>query len=702
MTMKSNCTSYVALDQSLDDKNYLCSVLDAMFPQGSVGIPIIVLPCSFYQALAALKKYRATVQRRGRDAIDNRCGYLIGFLKQYQDGAAVVGPPGSSGQASRGGSLVPSNGDGPYPANSSMHHSSSASSGHHSMANCSRNGGPNGSGGPPTVTVAASAQAGGNGGGSGGVRPISYLQPPVRKQLEKLFESGKDKAVLEDVGLIKQLARLGEDQALAALKNYKEASKHRRDIHNKSAYLMGILRGYIEGTTPITKAPWEGRGNDDGSDTASSAASVPPPSVAGGNRARGRGRGPGPTADDVERTAPNSMPLPQGAPPQQPQLPQQQQSPAPPVAPPLSVPVSRELGGFTTAPPQSQQPTSPHEAPHVPLAAIAATPSTSPVNSSPLGGGGLFLGGIGHSSSNRYDPSSSLLYLEGGSGGRMPGFGSQVNPPDHEEPPRHSSQHEYLFGHPSGDNSARQQHPLVGPGLLGGDFLVNGGGSDRGLGLSRCLPHAALPAHAGVNGAHSNHGLFGSGLLAGDHFDSSNNGGLGNNAPTSPGSRSAQGSTSGLGSSSLSAAGSGEESPLGSDAGNDAQTVTSATTTTSSGTSGAGISACNESTDCTYGGSPRSGEGTENSHSSNSNYNGGVGCVVDMLARLNMSKYVPVLAEAEVDMDALRLFGEVGYRFPQIGNRRAGDVGELLKIMRSKVATPFPAILNTFLVCFSL
>lgn len=637
------------------------------------------------QALAALKKYRATVQRRGRDAIDNRCGYLIGFLKQYQDGVAVVGPSGS-GQPSRAGPFASSNGDGPSPANSSTHQSSSASNGHHPMTNGTRNGGANGSGGPSPATVPASGtQAGGNGGGGSGVRPISYLQPPVRKQLEKLFESGKDKAVLEDVGLIKQLARLGEEQALAALKNYKEASKHRRDIHNKSAYLMGILRGYIEGTTPITKAPWEGRGNDEGSDAVTSSSSVPQPSSgASGNRARGRGRGPGTTVDDAERSTANSMPRAQVVPPQhpqvqqpqtqQPQLPQpqlaqpqmpqaqlaqqqQEQLPAPSAAPPLSI--SGPLGGFTTPPAQPQQPASPHEALHVPLAAIASTPSTSPLNSPLLGGGGLFINGIGHNgsgadTSRRYEPSSSLIYLDGGGGGGMPGFGSQANPPDHDKPPRHSSQHESLFGNPSSGDQVGQQHPLVGPGLLGGEFLVNGGGSDRGVGLTGGLSHATSHAHA--NTAHSNHALFGSGLLAADQFEISN-GGLSSNAPTSPGSRSAQGSTSGLGSSSLSAAGSGEESPLGSDSGNDVQTVISTATGTSTGPSGAGAPTFNDLTDCPSGISPRSGEGTENS----SNSNGGEGGMADMLARLNLSKYVPVLAEAEVDMDALRLFGEVGF-----------------------------------------
>lgn len=552
------------------------------------------------------------------------------------------------------------------------------------MANGTRTGGANGSGGPSPATVPSSGtQAGGNGGGGSGIRPISYLQPPVRKQLEKLFESGKDKAVLEDVGLIKQLARLGEEQALAALKNYKEASKHRRDIHNKSAYLMGILRGYIEGTTPITKAPWEGRANDEGSDAATSSSSVPQPSSgASGNRARGRGRGSGTTVDDAELSTANSMPRAQVVPPQhpqvqqpqmqppqlpqpqphlaQPQMPQaqlaqQDQLPAPSVAPPLSIP--GPLGGFTTPTAQPQQPVSPHEALHVPLTAISSTPSTSPLNSPLLGGGGLFISGIGHNgsgadTSRRYEPSSSLMYLDRGGGGGMSSFGSQANPPDHDKPPRHCSQHESLFGNPLSGDQVGQQHPLVGPGLLGGEFLVNGGGSDRGVGLTGSLSHVTSHAHA--NATHSNHGLFGSGLLAGNQFEISN-GGLGSNAPASPGSRSAQGSTSGLGSSSLSAAGSGEESPLGSDSGNDVQTVISTATGTSTGLSGAGASIYNDSTDYPSGISPRSGEGTENT--SNSNEEGGM---ADMLARLNLSKYVPVLAEAEVDMDALRLFGEVG------------------------------------------
>lgn len=637
------------------------------------------------QALAALKKYRATVQRRGRDAIDNRCGYLIGFLKQYQDGVAVIGVPGNSGQPSRSSHAVLSNGDGTPPSNSTTNQSSSASNGHNAMANGARSGAANGAGGPPpAATVAASLQPTANGGGGGlgggsngsGVRPISYLQLPVRKQLEKLFESGKDKAVLEDVGLIKQLARLSEEQALAALKNYKEASKHRRDIHNKSAYLMGILRGYIEGTTPISKAPWEGRGGDDGAETSTSTAPVPPPpSGPGGSRARGRGRGSGQAADEVERSGANSMPQAQAVPPpsQPPQPPhhpqQQQQSPpsqpsAPPSAPSVQVSAPRELGGFASAPVQPQQPAPSHGTLSVPLAVMSSTPSTSPVSTSPLGGGGLFLGGIGHNgvgvdSAQRYDPSSSLLYLDGSVGGGVSGFGAQVHPSSHQQPPRHASPHESLFGHhSSADHNGGQQQPLVGPGLLGGEFLSNGGGSDRGLVLGGGYTPPAAAAHSSGLGSHSNHGLFGSGLLAGGEFGSSSNGSLGNNAPTSPGSGSAQGSTSGLGSGSLSVAGSGVESPLGSEAGNDVITAPPAANAVSTGSfSGAASSSCNDSVDCPSSSSPRSRESRENTNTSNAN--GVVGGMIDMLARLNLSKYVPVLAEAEVDMDALRLFGEV-------------------------------------------
>ena len=184
---------------------------------------------------------------------------------------AVVGVPGNAGHPSRNAPavLAPSGDNGLSPTNSAPALSSSAN-GHATSANGSRNatsangsrnatsvngsrnGAINGSGGLPPATVMSSSQAtsaANSGGGIGnchasGVRPISYLEAPVRKQLEKLFESGQDKAVLEDIGLIKQLARLGEEQALAALKNYKEASKHRRDINNKSAYLMGICLLY--------------------------------------------------------------------------------------------------------------------------------------------------------------------------------------------------------------------------------------------------------------------------------------------------------------------------------------------------------------------------------------------------------------------------------------------------------------------------
>lgn len=517
----------------------------------------------------------------------------------------------------------------------------------------------------------------------------------MRKQLEKLFESGKDKAVLEDVGLIKQLARLGEEQALAALKNYKEASKHRRDINNKSAYLMGILRGYIEGTTPIAKAPWEGGSNEDGPDSSAPSTAPAPPvaSGAGGNRTRGRGRGSGPIVDDAKRNAPNPTPTPtpcvHGPPPPTPPQPQPPQPPAaaPPAALVLEVPGPRELGGFASAPPVQPKPqqvqvsNGPHSAP---LKVLSATPSTSPMNSPPLGGGGLFLDGIGRNgvgvnpvqqqqqqhTAGMYDPSNSLLYLE--SGGGVQGFGTQAHPTAHQQPPRHTSPHESLFGHHlSVDHQhlqqQQQQPTLVGPGLLGGDFLSTGGGIERGLvlgGVPVPAPAAApTVTHAGGSRSHSNPGLFGSGLLAGDEFGSCSNGGLGNMVPASPGSGSALGSTSGLGSSSLSGTASGAESPLSSDAGNDAPPLASSAVAAAAVQAGsgslsmAGTSSYTGSTDWPSSSSPRSGEGRENNQSSSDD--GVVSGMVDMLARLNLLKYVPVLNEAEVDMDALRLFGEV-------------------------------------------
>lgn len=599
--------------------------------------------------------------------------------------------PGNAGHASRNApaALTPSGDNGLSPPNSATALSSSAN-GHATSANGSRNGTSNGSGGLPPATVMSSSQAtsaANSGGGIGnchasGVRPISYLEAPVRKQLEKLFESGKDKAVLEDVGLIKQLARLGEEQALAALKNYKEASKHRRDINNKSAYLMGILRGYIEGTTPIAKAPWEGGSNEDGPDSSASSTAPAPPAASGpgGNRTRGRGRGSGPIVDDAKRNAPNPTPSVHGPPPPTPPPPQPPQPPAaPPAALALEVPGPRELGGFASAPPVQPQQLPASNGPHsAPLKVLSATPSTSPMNSPPLGGGGLFLDGIGHNGvgvnpvqhTGMYDPSNSLLYLE--SGGGVQGFGTQAHPSAQHQPPRHASSHESLFGHHlSVDHQhlqpqQQQQQTLVGPGLLGGDFLSTGGGSERGLvlgGVSAPAPAVAPTAtHAGGSRSHSNPGLFGSGLLAGGEFGSYSNGGLGNIVPASPGSGSALDSTSGLGSSSLSgtASASGAESPLSSDAGNDAPPLapSSVAAAVEAGSlSMAGTSSYTGSTDWQSSSSPRSGEGRENKQSSTDD--GVVSGMIDMLARLNLSKYVPVLAEAEVDMDALRLFGEV-------------------------------------------
>mmetsp|Transcript_14506 Transcript_14506/g.20596 ORF Transcript_14506/g.20596 Transcript_14506/m.20596 type:complete len:702 (-) Transcript_14506:185-2290(-) len=84
-------------------------------------------------------------------------------------------------------------------------------------------------------------------------RPLMTLNPRVRAEMEKTFVKRNDRSVLEDVGLIKQLGRLDEDQAIEAIANYREASNRRngKPIVNSSAYFMVILRAYIEGTTPI-------------------------------------------------------------------------------------------------------------------------------------------------------------------------------------------------------------------------------------------------------------------------------------------------------------------------------------------------------------------------------------------------------------------------------------------------------------------
>lgn len=567
----------------------------------------------------------------------------------------MVGVPGNAVHQSRNASALSSNGDGQHFANGngSANQSSFTGNGHNPHANGGRSGAING--GDSSAQGAGARNGGLGGGNASGVRPISYLQAPVRKELEKLFESGRDKTVLEDVGLIKQLSRLGEEQALAALGNYKEASKHRRDIHNKSAYLMGILRGYIEGTTPISKAPWETGGNDEGSSVRAATPPAPPSASASssstGSRVRGRVRGSEPVADDVERSGASSLPKSNSPTPPQPQPPQQQQqqrqqqqqaatppdggTPSVGVEPPLANAGPRELGGFASAlVPSEQQPTPPPPPP-------PTAPSASPL----LRGDGRYLGGIGHNCAggdavqHQHDPSNSLSYLDGGGA--------------HQQPLRHISPHESLFGGHLSANPGGQQQTLVGPGLLGGDFLSTGGGGAP-------APPAPAAAPAGGPGTVSNPGLFGSGLLGGVDFGSCSTGSHGNTVPASPGSGSGLGSTSGLGSSFLSGAGSGVESPNSSDAGNDASgTLTSSATATaaSSGSlSVAGSSSCNGSTDWPSSSSPGSGEGREND---SSNGNGVVSGVVDMLERLNLSKYVPVLAEAEVDLDALRLFGEV-------------------------------------------
>lgn len=291
---------------------------------------------------------------------------------------------------------------------------------------------------------------------------------------------------------------------------------------------------------------------------------------------------------------------------------------------------------------------------------VSSPSSTSPITSPPLGGG-LFLGvGIGNSvgdaSQQRFDHSNGLLYMDGGAAG-VPSFNPHTAQPAHQ-PPRHASPHESLFGHPPGGEGTA--HALVGPGLLGGEFLSNGGGSERGV------AHAPASATSKPTSP-SNPGLFGSGLLAGDELGSCSNGSFGN-VPASPGATSALGSTSGVGSNCFSGPASGTGSPLGSEGGHDQtliSTSTSALVASNSEPASGREQPPGPGRPCDGGdgdrnasdwslSSPRSSrEGRENANSES------VGCMVDMLARLNLSKYVPVLAEAEVDMDALRLFGEV-------------------------------------------
>jgi hypothetical protein len=66
--------------------------------------------------------------------------------------------------------------------------------------------------------------------------------------LKQTFDSKRDRGVLEDVGLMKQLGRLDEEQALDAIKNYRDATSRRggKSILNPSAYFMVILREFIE------------------------------------------------------------------------------------------------------------------------------------------------------------------------------------------------------------------------------------------------------------------------------------------------------------------------------------------------------------------------------------------------------------------------------------------------------------------------
>ncbi|CAM9400819.1 unnamed protein product [Phaeothamnion confervicola] len=232
------------------------------------------------QALASLGKYRTAMNNRGPESIKNKQGYLISFLKQYQDtsatsalalaaaahAAATAAAAAGGGMtndakaaAAGGGGAAASNG---HAVGSGAHNGGSSHGGtsgtHHRKTGSGGGGGGGGGGGAGTAAANAS--------GRGPWRPISVLRPAVRMQLEKVFDPVKDRVVLEDVGLMKQLARLEEGRALTAIQNYKEqAAKDRggHEIKNKSAYLMGILRGFIEGTTPISRSGG-GSGGEDG------------------------------------------------------------------------------------------------------------------------------------------------------------------------------------------------------------------------------------------------------------------------------------------------------------------------------------------------------------------------------------------------------------------------------------------------------
>ncbi|CAM9705459.1 unnamed protein product [Choristocarpus tenellus] len=584
------------------------------------------------QALTALKKYRATVQHRGRDAINNKCGYLIGFLKQYQESSAAVTSSNTPAHSqllpmpatTTNSALVAT---APIVVSSST--TSFAAGLGSSSANCTRSGVLSGS--------------------TAGHRPISFLQPAVRKQLEKVFESGKDRAVLEDVGLIKQLARLGEEQALAALKNYREASKHRSDINNKSAYLMGILRGYIEGTTPIAKVSWEETNDPANGATPGQSLS----SQVGKARGRGRGRSQGQShgqsqsqsrvANDREQSRgaptffPEGVPVVEGI--AKGCLSLEQQLPmSAAVGPQGREAVLDTVSVANAATPLSSLPNN-----RFSWSSLAFGPSTlanTHPTSSALQSGlampshfphtAIQRGGLSHDGVNRegvhvfpqYNPSRGL-FVE--SAGPLT-FGIN-SPPSRQHLPVaaavRAEQQSHLFG--SVDDVAlegfNRGQILVGPGLLGGDIHNSEGGSACGGG------GGGPPSGTTVTRYHSQgneqfvgntdrvpeYGLFGSGLLS-----------IGG-APSSPASGSV------FGSSSLSGAGSGSGSPATHhghnifDRGQDTTQVMRRCLTPSP--------------------------------SPEEDYAGTSG-VKAILARLNLDKYVPVLAEAEVDINALRLFGE--------------------------------------------
>jgi hypothetical protein len=179
------------------------------------------------QTMAALEKYRSTLMLRGRASIQNPCGYLIHQLKQVSQAESLSGSGTMSAPSVASSAAT--------PASEEMCSISSLTT-------------PTSTGMGGSVSAAAAASAHWD--------PIKELKPAVRDEWFKAFDPEEDKGVYEDVGLIKQLGRLDEQKGVEALRTYQQARAHNgRPFERPPAYLMGILRNYINGVKPLPVKP---------------------------------------------------------------------------------------------------------------------------------------------------------------------------------------------------------------------------------------------------------------------------------------------------------------------------------------------------------------------------------------------------------------------------------------------------------------